>query len=357
MAPLDLAESWDNPGLQVGDPQTIITRIMVALDATPVVIQTALNSSCDLLITHHPLIFTPQKSLSTATLEGTSIFAAIKGGLAIVSMHTNYDCADGGLNDLLAERLGLSDIEPLQITSSRELVKLVVYTPEAQLDQVRSALLTYATNLGRYADCSFSVPGIGTFTPQDGASPFVGTVGMKEQVSEYRFELLMEQSVLPKALKTLMVVHPYEEPAFDIYPLLNKGRQFGLGRIGRLPEPISLSDFAGYLRKKLPAPGLRFVGDPCSRLSKIALCSGSGVSLLQTAVRAGADAMVTGDVKYHDARNAEVLGIGLVDAGHFSTEIIMAEAVTERLKRAIASGGYGNCQVEPCRVEVDPFRY
>ena len=357
MAPLDLAESWDNPGLQVGDPQTTVTRIMVALDATPIVIKTALNASCDLLITHHPLIFTPQKSLSTVTSEGASICAAIKGGLAIVSMHTNYDCADGGLNDLLAERLGLSDIKPLQITSTRELAKLVVYTPEAQLEQVRSALLVYGSNLGKYTDCSFSAPGIGTFTPQDGASPFVGTVGMQEQVAEYRFELMLEQSVLPKALKTLMAVHPYEEPAFDIYPLLNKERQFGLGRIGFLPERVSLLDFAECLRKKLAAPGLRFVGDPASGLSKIALCGGSGVSLLRTAVRAGADAMVTGDVKYHDARNAENLGIGLVDPGHFSTEIIMVEAVTERLKQAIALGGYGDCEVEPCRVEVDPFRY
>ena len=356
MAPPGLAESWDNSGLQVGDPRAIISRIMVALDATPAVIESALASACNLLITHHPLIFTSQKSISAATPQGASIHAAIRGALAVVSMHTNYDCAEGGLNDLLAERIGLSICVPLQVTSVREQTKLVVYVPEEHLERVRSALLPHAEALGAYTDCSFSAPGVGTFTPLNGARPFIGVVGALERVAEYRLELLMDRTALPRAIKALVAAHPYEEPAFDIYPLLNEGRKLGLGRIGRLPEPVSLSEFAARLRKNLAAPGLRFVGNPDALLAKVALCGGSGASLLRTAVRSGADVLVTGDVKYHEAREAEELGIAIVDAGHFPTEIIMVNAVTERLERMLAEAGYGDCEVIACGVESDPFR-
>jgi dinuclear metal center YbgI/SA1388 family protein len=356
MAPPGLAESWDNPGLQVGDPKATVSRIMVALDATPTVIASALASDCNLLVTHHPLIFTAQKSISAATPQGASIHAAIRGGLAVVSMHTNYDCAEGGLNDLLAERIGLSNCVPLQVTSVRELAKLVVYVPEEHLEQVRSTLLPHAEVLGAYTGCSFSVPGVGTFTPLDGARPFIGTVGAQERVAEYRLELLLDRTALPRAIKALVAAHPYEEPAFDIYPLLNEGRKLGLGRIGRLPEPVSLSAFATRLQQDFAAPGLRFVGNPDASLVKVALCSGSGASLLRTAVRAGADVLVTGDVKYHEAREAEELGIALVDAGHFPSEIIMVDAVAERLERMLAEAGYTGCEVIACRVEIDPFR-
>jgi len=356
MAPPGLAESWDNPGLQVGDPQATISRIMVALDATPPVIETALASDCNLLITHHPLIFTAQKSISTATPQGASIHAAIRGGLSVVSMHTNYDCAEGGLNDLLAARIGLSNCVPLQITSVRELVKLVVFVPEEHLEQVRAALLPHAEVLGAYTGCSFSAPGTGTFTPLAGAHPFIGTVGAQERVAEFRLELLLDRAVLPRAIKALVAAHPYEEPAFDIYPLLNEGHKLGLGRIGRLPEPVSLAAFSMRLRQDLAAPGLRFVGKPDALVGKVALCSGSGASLLRIAVRAGADVLVTGDVKYHEAREAEDLGIALVDAGHFPTEIIMVDAVAERLSRTLAEAGYTGCEVVPCSVETDPFK-
>ena len=356
MAPPGLAESWDNPGLQVGDPAATISRIMVALDATPTVIESALASDCNLLVTHHPLIFTAQKSISAATPLGGMIHSAIRAGLAVASMHTNYDCAEEGLNDQLAERIGLSGCVPLQVTSRRELAKLVVYVPGEHLERVRSALLPHGEVLGAYGGCSFSAPGEGTFTPLEGASPFIGSVGAQERVAEYRLELLVDRTALPRAVKALVAAHPYEEPAYDVYPLLNEGRPFGMGRIGRLPEPVSLISFAARLRRDLAAPGLRFVGNPDLSLSKVALCSGSGASLLRTSVRAGADVLVTGDIKYHEAREAEDLGIALIDAGHFPTEIIMVEAVSERLGKMLVEAGFAGCKVMPCRVETDPFK-
>ncbi|MBI5483792.1 MAG: Nif3-like dinuclear metal center hexameric protein [Deltaproteobacteria bacterium] len=356
IAPVSLAEEWDNPGLQIGDPAAQASRIMVALDPSAEVIDSAIRSSCQLLVTHHPLIFKPLKSISTSTSQGAAIHAAIRAGLSIICMHTNYDIARGGLNDLLATRIGLSDCIPLHVTTVQELLKLVVFVPAEYLEQLRSALFPYADSFGNYCDCSFTTSGEGTFTPLDGADPFIGTVGQHQKVSEQRLELLLESRNLPRAIKALLAVHPYEEPAFDIYPLRNEGEKLGLGRIGQLPEELSLADFAGQLRKTLPAAGLRYVGDPSATVSKVALCSGSGAALLRDAARAGADVLVTGDVKYHEAREAQELGIALIDAGHFNTEIIMAAEITEQIEAALCSAGYKNCQVLPCRVETDPFR-
>ncbi len=357
MAPPGLTETWDNSGLQVGDPTASISRIMVALDATPAVIESAISSACQLLITHHPLIFKPQKSISTATSQGKSIHAAIRGGLAIVSMHTNYDIATGGLNDVLAARLGLEACQPLQVTARQELVKLVVFVPEDHLERVRTALFFCAEQLGAYRDCSFAAPGEGTFTPQAGALPFIGTVGQLERVAERRLEFLTDRTSLPRAVKALLAAHPYQEPAFDIYPLLNEGSPLGLGRIGRLPAPVSLAEYAARIGADLRAPGLRYVGDPAMMVSKVALCSGSGASVMRTAARAGADLLVTGDVKYHEARDAEELGMAVIDAGHFPTEIIMVPAVSERLAGMLAAAGYQGCDVLACDLETEPFRY
>lgn len=356
IAPVALAESWDNPGLQVGDPAAEVTRIMVALDPTADVINSAIASSCQLLVTHHPLIFKPLKSISTATPQGNLIQTAIKGGLSVVSMHTNYDTATGGLNDLLARKIGLVACAPLQISTTRELVKLVVFVPVGHLESVRNALFPYLQSQGNYRDCSFTASGEGTFLPLEGAEPFIGTVGKQQKVSEERLELLVERSNLLRAVKALLASHPYEEPAYDLYPLINEGEKLGLGRVGRLPEAVALADYAGQIREVLSAPGLRYVGDPAARISKVALCCGSGASLLREAARAGADVLVTGDIKYHDARDAQDLGVSLIDAGHFSTEIIMVDEMVERLGHAIDETGCRECQVLPCRMESDPFR-
>ncbi len=356
IAPLALAEAWDNPGLQIGDPAAEVTRVMVALDPTPDVVDSAISSSCQLLVTHHPLIFKPIKSISATNPLGAIIQKAIRGGLSIVTLHTNYDIADGGLNDVLARRIGLSDSVPLKITSTAELVKLVVFLPVTHLDQMRSALFPFVARQGNYRDCTFATEGTGTFTPLEGAEPFSGAVGHFSKVPEERLELLINATEVARAVKALLAAHPYEEPAFDLYPLLNKGAKLGLGRIGRLSESSTLAEYANRLRNVLSAPALRYVGDPNAVISKVALCSGSGASLLRDAARAGADLLVTGDVKYHEAREAEDCGLALIDAGHYPTEIIMVPEMAERLGQAIVAAGYTGCAVEECRAETDPFR-
>ncbi|RII28102.1 MAG: Nif3-like dinuclear metal center hexameric protein [Geobacter sp.] len=357
IAPPDLAESWDNSGLQLGDPSAEISRIMVALDPTPAVIDAALASSCQLLVTHHPLIFAPTKSISTATPQGRLIHAAIRGELAIISIHTSYDMAENGLNDLLSERLGLIDCLPLRPLARQELAKLVVFVPADHLEPVRTAMFPFAESLGAYRDCAFAASGEGTFTPLDGATPFIGTIGTLERVQEQRLEILINRAKLARAIKALMAVHPYQEPAFDIYPLLNEGNKPGLGRIGLLANPLLLADFAAQVGERLQTPALRYVGKPDAMIKKVALCSGSGASLLRDALRAGADCLVTGDVKYHEARDAEDLGIALIDAGHFPTEHIMVTAVSRQLQQMVTKAGFGGCEVIPCLAESDPFKY
>jgi dinuclear metal center YbgI/SA1388 family protein len=352
-----LAESWDNSGLQVGDPSSEITGIMVSLDAAPAAVDSAISFGCQLLVTHHPLIFKPQKNISTATPQGRLIHKAIRNGLSIVSMHTNYDIAEGGLNDLLAARLQLTDCQPLQVTCSQELLKLVVYVPDGYLDKLRDALFPYTENIGAYQGCSFSVPGEGTFTPLEGSNPFIGEKGTGQRVAEHRLEMLFSKQLLPKAVKAMLAAHPYEEPAFDVYPLLNEGRKLGLGRVGRLSSAVSLADFAAAVAGSLGMDGLRFVGNSHKEIRKVAICSGSGASLLHSAHRSGADVLVTGDVKYHDARDAEDLGIALIDAGHFHTEIIMVSAVSERLNKMLRSEGFENIDLIPCGAEKDPFTF
>lgn len=355
LAPPELAESWDNSGLQVGNPGAEIKRIMVALEPTIAVIESAINNSCQLLLTHHPLIFKPQSSLSTATPLGKAIHIAIAGGLSVVSMHTNYDTAAGGLNDILAKQIGLSATAPLKTGFNQELVKLVIFVPATHLESVRAALFPFILSSGDYKDCSFCTQGEGTFTPGLSAQPFIGNSGIFEKVAEQRLELLLDRTMLSKALHKLQGIHPYEEPVYDIYPLLNQGEKLGLGRIGKLENSQTLYKYAQYVAQQLETKTVRYVGNPDKIITKIALCSGSGTSLIREAVRGGADVLVTGDVKYHDARDAEALGLALIDAGHFGTEIIMARAVQKQLQQQLFDRGYTSCEVTTCKVEYDPF--
>ncbi|MDY0384569.1 Nif3-like dinuclear metal center hexameric protein [Trichlorobacter sp.] len=353
--PFGLAEEWDNVGLQLGDPAGAVERVMVALDPLPEVLDQALSRNCQLLITHHPLIFKPLRQITTGSITGKLVLQAASHGLALVAMHTNYDIADGGLNDLLAERLGLQQLRPLTVTDQQQLVKLVVFVPEGALEAVRQAMFAEGCALGNYRDCSFTTTGEGTFTPLPGAEPAIGAVGRLERVAECRLELLVQRDRLAKAMQTLLKVHPYEEPAFDCYPLLNQGHAQGLGRIGVLETPSTLAAYSDQVRERLQSGPVRLVGDPSRLVRSVALCSGSGASLLKDAVRAGADLLVTGDVKYHEAREAEASGIALLDVGHFASEQLMVVAVQQFLQTTLTAAGYA-CDVLAAEGERDPFQ-
>jgi dinuclear metal center YbgI/SA1388 family protein len=356
LAPFRYAESWDNVGLQVGDPRTPVTKLMVSLDASADTIAAAITESCQLLLTHHPLIFRPLQRIDLTEPSGLLIGTALRHSLSIVSLHTNFDSAPGGINDLFAKRLGVVATVPLSISRVGELAKLAVFVPRGYEEQVLEALFPLSGFMGTYSDCSFRVNGTGTFRPNAGSTPFIGTLGQRESVEEARIEVLLRKDDVPAAMAVLAKAHPYEEPAVDLYPLINEGASIGLGRIGALEQPMSLDQFVSQIKNSFAVEGIRCVGNGQKLLQRVALCGGSGASLLHEAHRQGADVLVTGDVKYHDARDAEALGIALIDVGHFPSEQLMVEGVRGALESALQLHGYA-VELVMCGIEKDPFQW
>ncbi len=356
IAPFRLAEEWDNAGLQVGDPAAKASKIMVSLDAGEDAIDAAIVNGCQLLLTHHPLILQPQKSIDLAKPSGLLLGKTIRNSLNIVSLHTNFDIADGGINDLLAERLGLVSSAPLTAEHVEHFVKLAVFVPRGHEETVMGALFQFSGFIGNYSECSFLTSGTGTFRPNSGARPFMGSMGIRVYAEETKIEVLLREKDVDDAMAALTAAHPYEEPAVDLFRLANRGPSAGLGRIGEITCPVSLRDLAARIKEEFSLEGLRYVGDGDSMIGKISLCGGSGAFLVNQASRRGADVLVTGDVKYHDARNAMALGLCLIDMGHFASEMLMVNGLIKRLKTEMQARGF-IAELTACETERDPYRY
>lgn len=351
-----LAEDWDNVGLQVGDPGMPVERILVALDPSEATLDEALRRGAQALLCHHPLIFRPLKRLTPQDETGRILFRAVREGIAVLCAHTNLDRARDGLNDWLAARLGLLASQPLETSASGDLLKLVVFVPAGYEDRVAEALhRSGAGHVGGYDRCAFRALGTGTFRPGAESDPFIGRPGETEEVREVRLETVLPRELTAKVLEKMRKAHPYEEVAFDLIPLANNRPGIGLGRIGRLAAPVPLADFAARVTQDLRCQAPRLVGDPAAAVSKVAVCGGSGASLIHEAARQGADVLVTGDVKYHEARGAESLGLALIDAGHFATERLMVDALAERLQRATRERQL-NLVIDTAEGEEDPFQ-
>jgi len=301
------------------------------------------------------LLFRPIKRLTPDDAVGRVLWTAVRSGVAIISAHTNLDCAADGLNRWLAERLGVQDSLPLQPIDG-DYLKLIVFVPCGHEQSVAEALFsTGAGQIGAYDECSFSSRGEGSFRAGEGSRPFVGEVGKRASVEEVRLETIVPRRKLARTLEKLQKVHPYEEVAYDLVPLQNQVPGAGLGRIGRLERATSLDEFAASVKNALGCGHLRLTGTGNREIHKVALCGGSGSGLLQTAHRQGADVLVTGDVKYHDARRAEELDIALIDAGHFATEKLMITQLAETLQEE-ARQRHWEIIFETYTGEQDPFR-
>lgn len=352
--PPDLAEEWDNVGLQVGDPAAPVERILVALDPTSAALAAASAEGAQLLVTHHPLLFKPLRRLTPDDPVGRVVWQAVRDGVAIAAAHTNLDVAADGLNCWLADRLGLTAAEPLQDVPGR-LLKLVVFVPAEHAEQVAEALFAGgAGQIGAYDQCSFRTPGVGTFRPGSGTTPFIGEIGQRARVEEVRLETIVPQRRLNKVLDKLIKAHPYEEVAYDLIPLANQLPGAGLGRIGRLAGPVALTVLADRVKAVLESSSLRLVGAPEREVAKVAVCGGSGAGLIHEAKRQGADVLVTGDIKYHEARLAEELDLALLDAGHFATERLAAGKLAARLGEEASARGW-RLDVLVHDGERDPF--
>ncbi|MDR0881033.1 MAG: Nif3-like dinuclear metal center hexameric protein [Candidatus Adiutrix sp.] len=317
LAPSDLAAEWDNSGLQVGSLNMEIKKIGLALDATAETVGEALAQKCDLLLTHHPLIFKPLKNINTDQGAGALAARALAAGLAIWAAHTNWDCAASGVPQALADLLELTGRQPLE-PLARDFYKLVVFLPAGYEGQVRRALCEAGAGVvGDYDRCWFAAPGEGGFNVPAGGHPFIGRTGQEARARESRLEVIIPAALAPAAARSVRASHPYQEPAFEFHPVKIYGAGQGFGLIGHWAPPRDL--LAELSRVMGPIP-FKWAGPRPERVSRVALLPGSGGSCLALARRSGAEVLITGDASYHQALEAASLGLTLVDLGHFETE-------------------------------------
>jgi len=332
LAPQSEAMDWDNVGIQVGDYDNEIQRVLISLDINGKVIEEAVEKNIDLVISHHPLIFNGINNIHSQTAKGNIIIKAIKNDIAIYSAHTNMDIAESGLNDYLANKLDIVDTEVLSTVNEHKRYKLAVYVPIEDAESLREVLFKKgAGKIGNYSNTSFNVNGQGTFKPGDNTNPHIGKKGQMEKVQETKIETIVKASDLQKVIKTMLKVHPYEEVAYDVYELPVQSNYSGIGRIGYIDNEMSLKEYSQKIKEVLKIDKLKVRGDINQKIKKVALCSGSGADFITAASSKGADLYITGDVKYHEAQLAEELGINLIDAGHFETENIFKELVYDYL--------------------------
>ncbi len=336
--PSYLCASWDNSGLQLGSPLAVVKKVGVALDLDPYIVANAIEAEVDMIITHHPLFFKGIKSLRSDSSWGAMIYRLISANIAVYAAHTNLDAAPRGLNQRLAEMLGLQDIKPLFADIEGELNKIVVYVPISHVKAVQQAMAEAgAGHIGNYSACSFRTAGIGTFRPEAGSNPYIGSAGVMEEVEEYRLETVVEKNGLREVIESMLSAHPYEEVAYDIFPLLNRGPTYSMGRRGRLPQPCPLDRLAEQVKDVYQCQGLRVVGDGSQSVQRVALISGSGGSLLSRFNSNITDVVITGDVKYHEAQEAQLNGVKIIDAGHEDLEKHMIPLLAEVLKHRVES--------------------
>ena len=355
LAPARLAESWDRVGLQTGNADWPVHSIWVALDPLPDVILAACEQNVDLLITHHPLLFRPLASLDFGSPMGALLYRAALSKLSIYASHTNLDKTPGGLNDMLARRIGLNDTSVFAPSQDVELCKLVIFVPAGYEDNVMTALFhSPAGRIGAYSCCTFRNSGMGSFCPESGATPFVGTPGEVSQVNEVRIESIVEKKDVSRILANIRPHHPYQTMAVDVYPLVDIEGRIGLGRIGNLESGVTLRRFGMMVRDKLGLSGVRITGKQDMVVHRVALCSGSGSSLMKSFFASDADVYLSGDLRYHDARDAESAGKALVDIGHFGSEHLMVDEIADFLRQRITEKSW-DIRVTACQLEKDPF--
>ncbi|GAB19217.1 hypothetical protein GOEFS_077_00090 [Gordonia effusa NBRC 100432] len=351
--PPSLAESWDSVGLVCGDPDDAVARVLICVDVTDDVVTAALDAGTQLIVAHHPLLLRGVDTVATSTPKGSVIHRLIRGGCALYTAHTNADSANPGVSDALAEALGLVDRKPLQPLSSEPLDKWVVMVPETAAAPVSEALFDAGAGaIGDYRACSWTVAGIGQFEPQPGATPHIGSIGVRETVAEQRVEMVAARGRRADLLDALRASHPYEEPAFDVFESVSLPGDIGLGRVGQLRAETTLGEFVSLVAQRLPSggAGIRGGGDPDARIRRVAVCGGAGDSLLGQARASGADVYVTGDLRHHVVdEHLRAGGPALIDAGHWATEYPWCAQAAQLIADGV------DVEVSVYELPTDPF--
>jgi len=353
LAPPRLAADWDNVGLLLGERGAAAERVMTCLTVTPESAAEAVEAGAQLVVTHHPILFRGAKRLTDATPEGRLLLALARAGVAVYSPHTAFDNSQGGINELLARRLGLTEVGPLRRRDEAAPYKLVVFVPDQDLGRVSDALFAAgAGHIGQYSECSFRLAGTGTFFGSEATNPAVGARGRREEVSEWRLEAVCPAGRVEEAVAALRRAHSYEEPAYDVYPLRPRPSAEGEGRFGKLPRALPLRELAATVRGQLRAGPVQVVGDPEGPVQRVAVVCGAGGGMLGDALRARADVLLTGELRFHDYLAARAQGLALVLPGHYATERGGVEELAGRLQ-----GHWPELRVWASGREADPVHW
>lgn len=351
IAPLSLQESYDNCGLIIGDAQKAVTGILICLDSTEEVVLEAKKNGCNLIVAHHPIIFSGLKKLNGSTYIERTVISAIKNDIAIYAAHTNMDNILMGVNKVIADKLGLINTKILSPKMDL-LRKLVVFCPVTHSDQLRQALFAAGGGeIGNYDNCSFNVEGTGTFRPLEGANPTTGVIGKVASGKEVRIEILFEKFKKSHILKALFDNHPYEEIAYDIFPLENIYQNIGSGMIGELDQEMDEMTFLKHLKMVMGVGALKYTTLLGKKVKRIALCGGSGSFLLNDAINADAQIFITSDFKYHQFFDAEKKVV-IADIGHFESE-----QYTMELFKSLILKNFSKFAVRLTEVKTNPVNY
>jgi len=328
--PLSWQESYDNSGLQTGNPENEVSSALLSLEATEDVVREAVEKKCGMIITHHPVIFHPLKKLTGKTVAERVLIEAVNNGIAIYSSHTNLDVHSNGVSRRMAEKLGLKEIRPLRPLENK-LYKLVTYVPSDYADRVRDAIFSAGAGvIGNYDLCSFNSSGFGTFRGNEESNPFAGEKGVMHREQEIRIETILLSHLRGRVIKALLEAHPYEEVAWDLFPLVNDYEMAGTGSIGTLPTPVEDKVFPELVARIFNAELIKHSQARGRFISKVAVCGGAGSSFIDNAIAADADAYITGEIRYHDFLNSSG-SIFLVETGHYESEICSLEILYELL--------------------------
>lgn len=346
-APPMLAERWDHPGLQVGNPETPVHSVLVSLDLTRDAARYAKEHGIEMVISHHPFLFKGLKTIDLRTEKGQILSDLLSSGITAFAAHTNLDTAAGGVNDALAGVLELRHTRGLVRIHENKQYKLVVYVPESHADAVRKAMAAAgAGEVGEYTGCAFESRGTGHFQCRDTAHPYIGEAGKEEAAAEVRLETFLSETDIPAVTAAMLAAHPYETAVYDLYELRGGSRWDTMGRVGELPHPMTGEEAVLYIKEKLGLPAAKYAGNIERTVQTVAVLGGAGIDFAKDAARAGADLYLTGDVKYHEAQDATALGLLTVDGGHFYTERVIIPVIAARIREAAEKNGWDLTVVE-----------
>jgi len=355
IVPLKLAQDWDNVGLLIGDAQRSVRTILLTIDITKDVLAEAKRLKTELIISYHPVIWDGLKKITADGPTGV-VYDLIRSGIAVFSIHTALDSAIGGVNDGLAEIVGIRNAKPIGdyvSNPANDNYKLVVFVPAKSASKISNAIFAAGAGaIGNYSHCSFQAEGTGSFLPLEGAKPAVGKKGKTEKVAEVRFETIVPAEKLDAVIEAMKKAHPYETPAFDCYKLYNEQDKFGLGRIGKLDKPMQVNKIVERIKKHTGSQAVGIVGDE-KRLVKIAaVCAGSCGKIINSVIAARADLYLTGELKHHHALAAQEAGLACICLSHSVSERFILKKFAKELQKQLKP-----VTIRLSKKDADPFKW